>query len=89
MNVLGNGLCEVKNYKDALTVREAEFSMKRRLGASENDMLRCAGQSCDHVSCAWTAREEALSMERDVYSGRLKLHGEEHEKTLRSSPQLR
>ena len=27
-------------------------------------------------------REEALSMQRDVYSGRLKLHGEEHESTL-------
>jgi len=26
--------------------------------------------------------EKALSMERDVYSGRLRLHGEEHEKTI-------
>ena len=26
--------------------------------------------------------EEASSMQRDVYSGRLKLHGEEHERTL-------
>ena len=81
MSLLGNGLCEVKNYKDALTVDEARFSMLRRFGASENDMLGVQGNLAGTYH-ALGQREKALSMERDVYSGRLKLHGEEHEKTL-------
>ena len=39
MNLLGNGLFAAKHHEDALTVREAELSTMRRLGASEDSML--------------------------------------------------
>ena len=35
MNVLGNGLSDAGHYEDALSVQEAELSMMRRVGASE------------------------------------------------------
>ena len=56
MTMLGNGLSDAGHHEDALSVREAELSMKRRLGDSEdNSMLIRAGQSCEHVWSAWTA----------------------------------
>jgi hypothetical protein len=52
--------------------------MERRLGGSEEDML--AVQSCLANSYAALGRfEKAISMERDIYSGRVKLNGKEHE----------
>jgi len=81
MQQLGNGLCEADLEEDALSVREAELSMSRRLGASESDILV--------VQCnlAITYRklkrlDEALRVRQEVYSGRLRLDGEEHERTL-------
>ena len=58
--------------------------MKLRLGASERSTLIAQG------NLATTYRmlgrdEEALSLKRDVYSGRTKLHGEENERTLRAA----
>ena len=62
-------------------MREAELSMMRRLGASE--------EACSPLRPILRARMERLDglkrpcgCERDVYSGRLKLNGEEHEQTL-------
>jgi len=55
--------------------------MKRRNGTSEHNLL--AVQSNLARTYAQLGRlEEALSMERDVYSGRLKLHGKDHPQTL-------
>ncbi len=39
MSVLGNGLGIAGHHEDALAVKEAEFSMKQRLGASEHSIL--------------------------------------------------
>ena len=39
MNELGNGLFHAGHYEDALSVYEAELSMKRRLGAPEEAMI--------------------------------------------------
>ena len=36
---LGNGLSDAGHYEDALSVQEAELSMMRRLGASEEHIL--------------------------------------------------
>ena len=56
----------------------------RRLGAREEDML--SSQSNLASTYAKLGRlEEALRTSRDVYAGRLKLHGEENERTLRAS----
>ena len=83
MNLLGNGLRLAKHHADALTVQEAELSMKRRLGDSENNIL--VVQSNLAGTYEMLGRPEALQMNRIVYSGWLRLHGEEHEKTLRAA----
>ena len=81
MTELGNGLFEAKEYEDALSVGEAELSMKRRLGVSEDNMLVIQG------NLAGTYRSlgrlaDCLRMQRGVYSGTLKLYGEDNEHTL-------
>jgi hypothetical protein len=83
MSLLANGLSEAEQHKDALSVQEAELSMMRRLGDSEDNMLIAQG----NLSTTYQAlgRPEALQMKRDVYSGWLKLKGEEHERTLRAA----
>ena len=81
MTDLGNGLCAAKHHEDALTVGEAELSMLRRIGGSEKAML--VTQSNLASTYAKLGRhEEAVRMQKDVYSGRLKLHGEEHVETI-------
>ena len=84
MSVLGNGLHAAKCYEDALSVKEAELSMLRRLGASEDDMLIAQGNLADTYG-SLGRKEEALQMRRDVYSERLKLDGEEHERTMEAA----
>ena len=63
-------------------MKEADLSMRRRLGDSEEGIL--VARSNLAVTYTSIGRfEEALRTERDVYSGRMKLNGEEHERTLR------
>ena len=84
LNVPGLGLSDAGHYEDALPVQEAELAMYRQHGASERDIL------CVQGNLAGTYRflgrdEQALQMKRDVYSGYLKLDGEEHKETLRAA----
>ena len=81
MRQLGNGLSAAKHHEDELMVVEAELAMERRLGASEEHMLVTQGNLANTYELVGR-QEEALRMRRDVYSGRLKLNGEEHESTL-------
>ena len=84
MSALGNGLSVAKHYEDALTVQEAEMAMKRRLGASEESMLVVqANLALSYERLG--QNEKALRMQRDVYSRRLELNGEEHGKTILSA----
>ena len=89
MGTLGRGLSAAEHYVDALSVQEARLSSMRRLGATEWDVL--VTQSNLAGTFAELGRfEEALRLKRDVYFGRLKLHGEENEQTSSlSSQQLR
>jgi hypothetical protein len=81
MSRLGSGLCAAKNHEDELIVGEAELSTDRRLGATEEHLLVTQGNLA--MTYGKLGRHErALQIERDVYSGRLKLDGEEHPKTL-------
>ena len=80
MQQLGNGLSAADQNEDALSVREAELSMYRRLGAPEDSILIVQGNLAN--SYQTLGRTEALDMYRDVYSGYLKFNGEEHEATL-------
>jgi len=81
MNLLGNGLTGAEQHEAALTVKEAELSMQRRLGDSEDNIL--AVQSNLATSYQRLGRhEEAMCVRKDVYSGHLKLNGKGHESTL-------
>ena len=84
MNLLGSALDEAGHHEDALSVQEAELAMERRLGGSEADIL--AVQANLAMSYQALGRlEQALRLKRDVYSGRLKLNGVEHEYTLQAA----
>ena len=84
MTVLGNGLNAARQLDDALSVKEAELAMLRRLGASEEHML--AVQSNLAMSYEQLGKhEQTLRMRQDVYFGRLKLLGEEHVETIRAA----
>ena len=81
MTQLGNGLSVANRAEEALSVREAELAMKRRLGAPEDSIL--VAQS--NLACTYQKlgrHEEANRMLQDVYSGYLKIMGEEHSQTL-------
>jgi tetratricopeptide (TPR) repeat protein len=80
LNQLGNGLCGAQHHEDALAVEEANLAMLRRVGASEVRILDV--QSNLASSYAKLGRnEQASNMLRNVYSGRVRLNGEEHEET--------
>ena len=67
-----------------MSVKEAELSIKRRLGVSEESILIAQGNlAVTHQALG--RFDEALRMRRDVYSGRLKLNGEEHYDTIREA----
>ena len=84
METLGNGLSDAKHYEEALPVREAVLSIRRRLGDHEENML--VAQSNLSLTYHELERfEEALTIKRYVYSERLKLNGEEHAETLREA----
>ena len=82
MSVLGNGLFATGNHKqEGLRVQEAELCLLRRVGASEARML-VVQTNLSNTYYLLGRREEASQMDRDIYSARLKLNGEEHESTL-------
>ena len=84
MNLLGNGLFTGGFFQEALSVYEADLSMIRRLGTSEDNMLAVYGNLASTYQ-ALRQYEQALRLRRDVYSGILKLRGEENEETLRAA----
>jgi len=87
INLLGNGLFGAGHHEDAIPVREAELSTLRRLGVSEVTIL--STQSNLAITYEGLGRlDEALRLKRDVYSGYLKLNGEEDENTIRTAHSL-
>ena len=84
MTTLGNGLYDANHMEDASSVKEAELSMLRRLGAPEENVLAVQG----NLACTYQKLgrcEDAVNTFRDVYSGRLRLYGERHEQSLISA----
>ena len=80
MTARGNGLGEAGHHEEALSVKEAELAMERRVGADEDDLLLTQGNLAN--SYAKLGRDEALGMRQEVYSGYLELKGEEDDGTL-------
>ena len=84
INLLGNGLHEAKHHEDALSVKEAELAMKRRIGASEESILIAQGNLANTYA-KFGRLEQAMRARRGVYAGWLKLAGEEDNNTLREA----
>jgi tetratricopeptide (TPR) repeat protein len=81
MTQLGNGLSQAGRHEDALSVREAELAVLRRVGGSEERMLVAQGNLAT-TSHLLKRTEESMHLRREVYSGYVKLLGEEHAYTL-------
>ena len=81
INLLGNGLAAANHNEDALTVQEAMLSMQRRLGDSEENILVVKGNLASTYH-ALGRLEQALRLKLDLYSGSLRLHGEQHKGTV-------
>ena len=84
MSLLGTGLTAAARHEDALSVKEAELSMRRRIGAPEGAVLAVLANLA--VTYKQVGRlDEAERMRKVIHSRRLKLNGEEHEETLRAA----
>ena len=84
MTQLANGLYGAGHHEEAVVVEEAVLSTMRRLGASEQGILAVQG----NLASSYTKMgrlEQALQMDRDIYHGRVKLEGQESEKTLKAA----
>ena len=81
MTVLGNGLYAAHHNEEALSVEEANLSTVRRFGTSEEDLLAAQANIASTYQSLGML-EQSLRMKRDVYSGRLRLNGEEHSETI-------
>ncbi len=81
---LGNGLSAAGHHEDALSAREAELSTKRRLGAKEESIL-IAQNNLANSYRALGRHESALRLQLEVYSGFLKLKGEDGLRTLQAA----
>jgi tetratricopeptide (TPR) repeat protein len=84
MTQLGNGLYVAGHYEDALSVQEAELSLRQRLGDSERNILAVQGNIANSYQKLGRL-EEAMCLRRDVYSGDLRLYGEDHKETIRAA----
>ena len=62
-------------------MREAELSMERRLGASEETILTVKGNLAN-TYYALGRSVDALRVRRDVYSGFVRIFGKEHRATI-------
>jgi tetratricopeptide (TPR) repeat protein len=81
INQLGNGLSETEHYEAALSVREAELAMERRLGTCEEGIL--VTQSNLATNYHRVGRyDESLRLLGDLYSGHLKIYGNMNRRTL-------
>jgi len=80
-----HGLAEIVERGGGVLVECFRVNLlMRRVGAPEEDVFVAQGNLAN--SYQFLGRlEEALSLRRDVYSGCLKLNGEEHEETLRAA----
>jgi tetratricopeptide (TPR) repeat protein len=86
MRQLGNGLSAAGCHEEALSVKEADLALMQRLGRPELQESLLAAQTNLAITYTSLGRdEEALQTERDVYSGRMKLNGNEHCSTLRAA----
>ena len=78
---LADGLSAADHNADAVSVYETELAWRRRVGAPEVAILDVQS-SLANTYRALGRLEDALRLRREVYSGCLRLDGEEHKNTL-------
>ena len=89
MNQIGNGLYIAGHHEDALIVREAELAMMRRMEGPGREYNMLIAQGNLAITYNRLLRfEEALRLRREVFSGLLNLHGDQHFDTLREANNL-
>ena len=81
MNLLGTGLSQAKHHEDALSVREAQLFLVRRIGGSEHNILGML-TNLSSTYFALGRLDETMRLRQEVYSGYLKHYGEEHKHSL-------
>ena len=81
MSLLSNGLAGVCHHEDALLVGEAELSMRRRRGSPEVQILAVQNNLANTYQLQGRF-DKSLHLRQEVYSGHLRLSGEEHGMTL-------
>ena len=81
MSVLGNGLSGAKHHEDALAVQEADWATMRRLGDPQENIL-IVQHNLARTYRSLGRFEESVSMQREVYSGHVRLFGEEDRGTF-------
>ena len=81
LSEVANGLSIAQCHEDALAAREAYIFMLQRIGGSEENVLTAKSNLANTYE-ALGRGENATRIFRDVYSGYLKLQGEEHGATL-------
>lgn len=81
MTQLGNGFTQANHHAAALSVKEAEMSILRRLGAPEYD-IAIVQSNLAGTYHALGRHEDAIRAQRNIYSGNARVYGEEHRDTL-------
>ena len=87
INLVGNGLYNVKQYKDALSVREATLSLVQRIGTTENNILGVQGNLANLYG-RLGRHESALRIKREIYARRVELYGATDEDSLLAAGNL-
>ena len=75
--MLGNGLYAAGHYEEASSVIEADLATMRRLGVT-GDCILTIQSNLANTYHQLGQPEHALRLKRDVYSGSLRLNGEEN-----------
>jgi hypothetical protein len=89
MNLLGMGLSASKQHEDALTVKEANLALLRRLGRSEDSEAILTSQTNIAFTLSHLDRdEEALELERTIYRQRMASRGKFNVHTIRAALNL-
>ena len=84
MTHLGNGLSSADLEEEALSVKEAELSMLRRLGAPEEHII-VTQSNIANTYRSLGRLEDCLRMRQEIYARRLKISGGEHDDTIRDA----
>ena len=81
MNVLGNGLYDADRDEEAFSVFEANLATMRRVGASESNILAVQTNLASTYQSLGRI-DQALELEREIYTKRLESLGNLHPETL-------